>query len=514
MTGRYFVSRRNCVFGTWALACCATAYAAQIAQVTPTTIGFGDIRVGHTVSVAVTVANKSGLPLSNFAGGGISGQFSGFQNCAGGVPVSGSCAFTYTFTPTATGSFSGNTSFSFSSGAQSQSVAISLSGNGVGTLADVSPVSVDFGLVKLGNIVSIPVTITNVSAQTLTSFAGGGIGPPFGDFQNCAGGVAPGASCQFTYNFTPTALGPASGTTNFSFAIANGASQNVTVTLNGQAVAALSQATPTTIGFGNVPVGQTVSVPVTLTNTSPQSLGSFAGGGVGPPFGALQNCAGGVAVGASCAFTYSFTPTATGPANATTAFSFAIADGASQNVPITLSGNELAAPTLASAVSRKVHGGAGTFDLPLSAVTTNPTTEPRQGPAQTIVFTFDKSISAATVTITEGTATAGAPTFSGNDVVVGLTGVANKQYVTVALTNVASSDGGSGGSGSVRIGFLAGDVNQNRAVTVSDVVLVNNQIAHPVTAANYLKDLNASGAITVGDKVIANANVTKALPAP
>jgi hypothetical protein len=144
----------------------------------------------------------------------------------------------------------------------------------------------------------------------------------------------------------------------------------------------------------------------------------------------------------------------------------------------------------------------------------NPTTEPRQGPAQTIVFTFDKSISAATVTITEGTATAGAPTFSGNDVVVGLTGVANKQYVTVALTNVASSDGGSGGSGSVRIGFLAGDVNQNRAVTVSDVVLVNNQIAHPVTAANYLKDLNASGAITVGDKVIANNNVAKSLPAP
>jgi hypothetical protein len=57
-------------------------------------------------------------------------------------------------------------------------------------------------------------------------------------------------------------------------------------------------------------------------------------------------------------------------------------------------------------------------------------------------------------------------------------------------------------------------VNQNRAVTVSDVVLVNNQIAHPVTAANYLKDLNASGAITVGDKVIANNNVAKSLPAP
>ena len=78
---------------------------------------------------------------------------------------------------------------------------------------------------------------------------------------------------------------------------------------------------------------------------------------------------------------------------------------------------------------------------PLSLVaadrSTNPTTEPRQGPAQTIVVTFDRPINAATVTITEGVATAAAPTFSGNDVVVGLTGVTDRQYVTVTLTNVS-----------------------------------------------------------------------------
>ena len=168
----------------------------------------------------------------------------------------------------------------------------------------------------------------------------------------------------------------------------------------------------------------------------------------------------------------------------------------------------------ASAVSRKVHGGAGTFNMPLSAVATNPTTEPRQGPAQTIVFTFDKLISSATATVTEGAAAAGVPTFSGNDVVVDLTGVNNQQYVTVALTNVASVDGGTGGGGSVRVGFLLGDVNQNRVVTVADLGLVNAQLAQPVTAANYLKDVNASGTLTVADKGITNANLTKSLPAP
>jgi hypothetical protein len=106
------------------------------------------------------------------------------------------------------------------------------------------------------------------------------------------------------------------------------------------------------------------------------------------------------------------------------------------------------------------------------------------------------------------------PTFSGNDVVVGLTGVSNQRYVTLALTDVSAVDGGTGSTGSVRVGFLFGDVNQNRVVTVSYLVLVNTQIAHAVTAANFLLDVNATGTLTVGDKVIVNANVAKGLPTP
>jgi hypothetical protein len=61
---------------------------------------------------------------------------------------------------------------------------------------------------------------------------------------------------------------------------------------------------------------------------------------------------------------------------------------------------------------------------------------------------------------------------------------------------------------------LLGDVNGNRVVAVSDVGLVNAQLAQPVTAANYLKDVNATGTLTVADKGITNANLAKALPAP
>jgi hypothetical protein len=176
-------------------------------------------------------------------------------------------------------------------------------------------------------------------------------------------------------------------------------------------------------------------------------------------------------------------------------------------------------PVLQSAVSRRVHGASGTFDLPLTltavgVVNHSPTIDPRQGPNQTIVFTFDKPLNAATVTINEGVATAGAPTFSGNAVVVPLSGVNNQQYVTVTLTNVASTDGGTGGAGEARVGFLLGDVNGSRVVSVADLGIVNSVLAQVVTASNYLKDVNVSGTLTLADKGITNANLTKALPTP
>jgi hypothetical protein len=66
----------------------------------------------------------------------------------------------------------------------------------------------------------------------------------------------------------------------------------------------------------------------------------------------------------------------------------------------------------------------------------------------------------------------------------------------------------------VRVGFLLGDVNQSRVVTVSDLAQVNAQIAQVVGQGNYLKDVNASGTLTVADKGIANTQITKALPTP
>src|ERR1019366_2611299 len=126
---------------------------------------------------------------------------------------------------------------------------------------------------------------------------------------------------------------------------------------------------------------------------------------------------------------------------------------------------------------------------------------------------YDKALSAATAAVTEGTATASS-SIVGSTVVVNLTGVTNKQYVTVTLSSVSSTDGGTGGTGVARVGFLLADVNQNRVVSLADLVLINAQLAKLVGPTNFLKDVNANGTLTFGDILITNNNLAKALPAP
>lgn len=64
------------------------------------------------------------------------------------------------------------------------------------------------------------------------------------------------------------------------------------------------------------------------------------------------------------------------------------------------------------------------------------------------------------------------------------------------------------------MGFLTGDVNSNRLVAVTDLVVVNNQLGKPLTAANFVTDVNFSGVVTVLDKVVVNNALGHFLPAP
>jgi hypothetical protein len=285
--------------------------------------------------------------------------------------------------------------------------------------------------------------------------------------------------------------------------ITNGSAGALTFAAPGtQFLAVVENAPPTPINALLGASDQNSGMPMTWSVVVAPSHGSLGG---------FPTSASGAGVVTPSGLTYAPSASYTG----TDGFSIQVSDGINTEVIAINVGVTAPPPVVTSVVSRRVHGAAGTFDLALSqADIHNPTIEPRIGPAQSIVFVFDKPVTAGVASITEGSATAAAPTFAGNEMTVPLTGVSNAQYVTVAVSGVAAADGGTGGASSVRVGFLLGDVNQSRVVTVADLGLVNAQLSQPVTAANYLKDVNANGTLTVADKGITNGVLTTALPAP
>ena len=168
--------------------------------------------------------------------------------------------------------------------------------------------------------------------------------------------------------------------------------------------------------------------------------------------------------------------------------------------------------TFVSAASRMVHGGSGTFDLGLSF--SERTVEPRDGSGNfTVVFTFNQPV-------TNGTASFSGPggggvsgvTFSGNTMIVGLSGVTNQQTATVAFSNVYGPGTGALLSGSVQIGFLIGDVNGDGAVNIGDSVLVRSQSGMALDETNIQYDVNADGAINIGDAAAVRSRSGNFLP--
>ncbi len=285
--------------------------------VTPLALDFGKVGIGDTSTTqVVTITNQSTSVLSSFAGGAPSdSQFGAFQNCAGGVAAGASCQYNFTFSPTSEGVHSTTSNSSTSAGP----FVIELTGTGVGPELWVTPTSIDFGPVEQGDTSATQtVTITNTGMATLTNFAGGAPSDnQFNATQNCAGGVAPGASCQYFITFTPAGLGDMSSTSNTG-TNAGG----FVIELNGTGVAAAGlplsgpqvSASPLAIDFGPVGVGDTSPTQiVTITNNGDSTLTSFAGGApFDSQFSGSQNCAGGVAPGASCQYNFTFSPTAAG----------------------------------------------------------------------------------------------------------------------------------------------------------------------------------------------------------
>lgn len=164
--------------------------------------------------------------------------------------------------------------------------------------------------------------------------------------------------------------------------------------------------------------------------------------------------------------------------------------------------------TVLSAVqSRKTHGAAGVFDLPIdSAVLIGGlvSVEPRAiGTGHLIVFQFNQAVTTiGTVTAVDnmanpiGAASAAINPMNNTEVIVTLTGVANARRVTVALNGVNTTL-----NVTTSLGFLLGDVDNSRTVDTTDTSETKLRSGQAVTAANFKYDVNAAGSINASDIV-------------
>ena len=170
------------------------------------------------------------------------------------------------------------------------------------------------------------------------------------------------------------------------------------------------------------------------------------------------------------------------------------------------------APVPQSAFSRKIHGAAGTFDVPLP-LTGNVGIECRSGGATNdyqMIINFANPVTVGSASMTSGTGSVSSFSVSGSQVTVNLTGVTNVQRITVTLFNV--NDGTHVGNVPVSMGVLVGDVNGNAVVNASDVSLTKSQVGQPVSSSNFREDVNANGLINSVDVALVKSKVGTALP--
>ena len=169
-------------------------------------------------------------------------------------------------------------------------------------------------------------------------------------------------------------------------------------------------------------------------------------------------------------------------------------------------GDPCDSPSLVSAVSRKAHGAAGEFDVPLPLhPASSAGVECRKGGPTKVVLTFSKDVMAADGTV-DGTevglsgGTLGAVTIAGREMTVNLSGAADMSCLTITLAGITDPAGNPlTGPNTIPIRVLMGDTNGTGAVSVADVNQVRSRSGQAVNAGNFRCDTNCTGAISVAD---------------
>jgi cytochrome c553 len=308
--------------------------AAPAASLAPATLTFSGANIGQVsapLSATLTNSGNAALNIGSISiGGAAAGDFAlAGGNCANGASIAAgaNCTVQATFKPTAAGARAATLTITHNATGGSSTVSLNGTGNTTpqATIA-LSASTVDFGKLLTGTPSTVTsITVTN-SGQAALNFTGITVGGASAAIitraGTCAVGtpVAAGGSCTVTVQAAPTTAGAIAASLTLASNASNGGG-SVTVSLTGTAAApapALS-ATPSAVAFGSQTIGAAAATQtVTLANTGNVVLNISSVGVTGSPAVKLSGstCGATLAVGANCAATVSFAPTAEGAVTA------------------------------------------------------------------------------------------------------------------------------------------------------------------------------------------------------
>jgi len=276
---------------------------APVASLTPPGLTFGLQLVGTTsLPQSATLSNTGNvaLAISSIA---VSGDFEQSNNCGASLAAGAKCAINVTFTPTTGGTRPGTlTVTDNSNGVAGSTQTVGLSGTGAGGALSLFPAKLSLGYQPVGTTGNAKqFAITNTypvfgPAYTVISVTASG---DFAASSSCVGAViSQGTSCRVSVTFTPTALGPRTGTVSVT-ATTNNSPQ--TVALTGVGVEPVTLWPPTAGG----PEGWPRTF--TLHNSTSTTVDSVVISTTGELAVASTTCGTSLAAMSTCAIVVSFT---------------------------------------------------------------------------------------------------------------------------------------------------------------------------------------------------------------
>jgi hypothetical protein len=282
----------------------------------PLSLAFGNVTVGQTSGArAIVVSNTGTADATNMVYPAAPANFVRSGTCNGATLNAGSsCTVVFTFKPTAAAGASAT--YTITGGGRTMPIALSGTGTALPVASlSANPNSLAFGAVRTGTAsAAVAITLTNEGSAPATGLSltnSNAVEFPVSG-NTCGAKLDPGATCQLSVAYAPTAAGFDVASLAFGY---NGGSSTIPLSGTGEDPASSQSppgklALPSSLDLANVTLGlASTPTAVTVTNngTAPVAVTSIASSNSGEFSISGSTCAK-IAAGASCTFKVTFSP--------------------------------------------------------------------------------------------------------------------------------------------------------------------------------------------------------------